>query len=123
MKKVLLAFAIQATLFLSCGAPYTSNLGYPRKISIEREGGIRYISGDVSPSHCEIDDYNGNGKNHFSEADDSCFVTCRWLTVKFKRYDITVKIIAEPNTTGKSRTLYVSGFWTDEFFETKVTQK
>lgn len=112
-----------ATLLTSCFQ--SGNYGYPGKISFGKEGGIRSITGDEQPYDLEITDYDGNGKNDDMEENaplDSFKVTYKWLTARAKKGESKIDIIAEPNNTGRSRTLYVSGMIDDSFFETKVTQ-
>lgn len=102
-----------------------NNYGYPDKISFSKEGGTRSISGNEQPYDLEITDYDGNGKNDSMEENvplDSFKVTYKWLIAKAKKGDSKIDITAEPNTTGRSRTLYVSGMIDDSFFETKVAQ-
>ena len=99
------------------------NFGYPSKVSFGREGGIKVVSGDHYLYNLEIADYNGDGAgSENSLDDDSLIVTYKWLTIKAKTRDNDLTIIAEPNTTGKSRKLYIYGGVQNQFAEIKVTQ-
>lgn len=106
----------------SCGP--TDNYGYPDKISFGRDGGIREVSGNEPTYDIEIADGSGEGtnKNLNTDDSDSIKVTYKWLTVRAKKFEDKVTLIAEPNTNGKSRHLYVYGMVDDFDFEIKVSQ-
>ena len=109
-------------LLVACGP--TDNYGYPSKINFGKEGGTKFCSGKLGISMIYINDYNGNGKAEISiDENDTIIAKYYWLTAKFKRLvGPEIKIIAEPNTTGKKRTLYVSGSIYDDDATIKVTQ-
>ena len=93
---------------MACGP--TDNYGYPSKINFGKEGGTKICSGKEGFYDITIDDYNGYGETKLSKGEnDTIIATYYWLTVKYKRsFNNDMKIIAEPNTTGKKRTLYVN---------------
>ncbi|RRD88680.1 BACON domain-containing protein [Bacteroides heparinolyticus] len=108
-------------LMVSCG----ENHGYSGKIIFEANGGSRMVSGEEYFDGLEITDYNGDGKNTngFSYDDsDSVSVTYQWLTVKGKKFERDIVIVAEPNETGKKRELYVAVHVGNSFDEIKVVQ-
>ena len=109
-------------LLVACGP--SGNYGYPLKLSFGREGGTKICSGNRAFTGISISDYNGNGKTKLSKGEnDTIIATCYWLTVKYKeRFNNEMKIIAEPNTTGKKRTLYVYCSVDNYDAEIKVTQ-
>ena len=108
-KKHGLAALLLLFLLVACGP--SGNYGYPLKLSFGREGGTKICSGNDAFSSISITDYNGNGETMLSKGEnDTIIATCYWLTVKYKGpFNNEMKIIAEPNTTGKKRTLYVYG--------------
>ena len=109
-------------LLVACGP--TDNYGYPSKINFGKEGGTKFCSGKLGISMIYINDYNGNGIAELTKDENDTIITkYYWLTVKFKRLvGHEIKIIAEPNTTGKKRTLYVYSSIYDDDATIKVTQ-
>lgn len=121
-KKHGLAALLLLLLLVACGP--SGNYGYPLKISFGREGGTKICSGKSAFTGISINDYNGNGKAELTKDENDTIITkCYWLTVKFKRLvGHEIKIIAEPNTMGKKRTLYVYGSIYNDDATIKVTQ-
>ena len=109
-------------LLVACGR--SDNYGFPSKIDFGKEGGTKICSGKSMMSNININDYNGNGKAEITrDENDTIIAKYYWLTVKFKRLvGPEIKIIAEPNTTGKKRTLYVYGPIYSDYVTIKVTQ-
>ena len=109
-------------LLVACGP--TDNYGYPSKINFGKEGGTKHCSGRIIVSSISINDYNGNGESEIIiDENDTIIAKYYWLTAKFKRLvGPEIKIIAEPNTTGKKRTLYVYSSIYDDDATIKVTQ-
>ena len=107
-KKHGLAALLLLFLLVACGP--SGNYGYPLKIGFGREGGTKICSGKEGFYDVSINDYNGNGETKLSKGEnDTIIATYYWLTVRYKRsLNNDMKIIAEPNTTGKKRTLYVN---------------
>ena len=121
-KKHGLAALLLLLLLVACGP--SGNYGYPLKLSFGREGGTKICSGNEAFHHVTINDYNGNGKAEVTrDENDTIIAKCYWLTVKFKRLvGPEIKIMAEPNTTGKKRTLYIYGLVCGDDVTIKVTQ-
>ena len=121
-KKLGLAALLLLLLLVACGPP--GNYDYPLKLSFGREGGTKICSGKEGFYDVSINDYNGNGETKLSKGEnDTIIATCYWLTVKYKGpFNNEMKIIAEPNTTGKKRTLYVYCMVDNSGATIKVTQ-
>ncbi len=121
-KKHGLAALLLLFLLVACGR--SDNYGYPSKIDFGKEGGTKICSGRIIVSSISINDYNGNGETKLSKGEnDTIIATCYWLTVKYKGpFNNEMKIIAEPNTTGKKRTLYIYCMVDNNGADIKVTQ-
>lgn len=125
-KKTRIAFfALLLTLpllFAGCGE--TGNYGYPSKVVLTKSGGSKEVKGNDSPYLIEILDYDGNGEvsKVFGAAGDSMIVSYQWLTIKAKKGDTKLQLIAAPKQSGKSRTLYVHAPVMDTGAEIKVVQ-
>ena len=111
-------------LLLLVACDPTDNYGYPSKINFGKEGGTKHCSGRIIVSSISINDYNGNGESEIIiDENDTIIAKYYWLTAKCKRLaGSEIKIMAEPNTTGKKRTLYVYSSIYDDDATIKVTQ-
>ena len=109
-------------LFTGCGE--TGNYGYPSKVVLTKSGGSKEVKGNDSPYLIEIRDYDGNGEvsKVFGEHKDSLIVSYQWLTIKAKKGEGKLLLIATPKQSGKSRKLYVHAPITDSEAEIKVVQ-
>ena len=109
-------------LFTGCGE--TGNYGYPSKVVLTKSGGSKEVKGNDSPYLIEILDYDGNGEvsKVFGAAGDSMIVSYQWLTIKAKKGEVKLLLIAAPKQSGKSRTLYVHAPVMDTGAEIKVVQ-
>ncbi len=123
MKKTLYTLLLTLPLlFIGCGE--TGNYGYPSKVVLTKSGGSKEVKGNDSPYLIEILDYDGNGEvsKVFGAAGDSMIVSYQWLTIKAKKGDSKLQLIAAPKQSGKSRTLYVHAPVMDTGAEIKVVQ-
>ena len=109
-------------LFTCCGE--TGNYGYPSKVVLTKSGGSKEVKGNDALYLIEICDYDGNGEvsKVFGAAGDSMIVSYQWLTIKAKKGDTKLQLIATPKQSGKSRKLYVHAPITDSEAEIKVVQ-
>lgn len=86
-------------------------------------GGSKICSGTSSCYSIDINDYQGNGNAILSQGEnDTIIATYDWLSVKFRKSTAQLKMTALPNTIGKKRTLYVTGWVDDSFADIKVIQ-
>ena len=125
-KKTRIAFSALlltlSLLFAGCGE--TGNYGYPSKVVLTKSGGSKEVKGNDAPYLIEIRDYDGNGEvsKVFGAAGDSMIVSYQWLTIKAKKGDTKLQLIATPKQSGKSRTLYIHAPVMDTGAEIKVVQ-
>jgi hypothetical protein len=134
IKSLLCSFAL---LFSSCDLipigsfAHKIDLGYPETVNISNEGGEVVLNGYsfvtatiVSSKDPKIREYHG-----YNEADSTEYYVFDWLRVEHKFYsDVSLpnelRVFAEPNTTGKSRKLYIHLMSGDtNYQEIKVEQK
>ena len=110
------------------------DLGYPETVNISNEGGEVVLNGGsfvtatiVGSKDPKIREYHG-----YNEADSTEYYVFDWLRVEFKSplfnsifiHPNELRITAEPNTTGKSRKLYIHLMRGDtDYQEIKVEQK
>ena len=119
IKTLLCGFVL---LFVSCDlVPIGSmeqeeDFGYPESVTLSNEGGVRVFGGNdfyqaiiLSSKKPKIREYGG-----YNDVDSTEYYVFDWLKVEYKkpmRYagvDANeLRIIAEPNTTGKSRELTI----------------
>ena len=109
-------------LFVSCDLipigtmEQEEDFGYPESVTLSNEGGVRVFGGNdfyqaiiLSGKKPKIREYGG-----YNDVDSTEYYVFDWLKVEYKkpmRYagvDANeLRIIAEPNTTGKSRELTI----------------
>ena len=110
------------------------DLGYPKTVDFSKDGGEVVLNGGsfvtatiVGSKDPKIREYHG-----YNEADSTEYDVFDWLRVEFKSplfnsnfiHSNELRITAEPNTTGKSRKLYIHLMRGDtDYQEIKVEQK
>ena len=134
IKSLLCSFAL---LFSSCDLiPIGSlaqevDLGYPETVNISNEGGEVVLDGGffVTATIVSSKDPKIREDHGYNEADSTEYYVFDWLRVEHKFYsDVSqpneLRVFAEPNTTGKSRKLYIHLMSGDtNYQEIKVEQK
>ena len=126
MRKILIGLSICLLPFLFTSCFREADLGYPDTVTFPGEGGVETITGNTAYTHAEIHDYKTGESGEVHKTEDGTFYNVhRWLKVEYKAYDGNNKdliIHAEPNTTGKSRTLYIELYSGPEYATVKVVQ-
>lgn len=123
MKKLLFAIVLPIML-LSCGAFEEVNMGYPESVTFSMEGGVETISVDDAKAFRGITviDYNTAGEGMFISNDgEGGYCEYEWLRAE-SDYSKRLKVIAQPNTTGKPRTLWVELYSSYKYHVIKVEQ-
>ena len=122
MKKtiILAAIAILTFCLASC---QKDNFGFEKTVTISAEGGEMTLRGNAPIQTLSITDYDGNGVEDSSASSDVVKrVSYFWLSAESAPYTNVITIKAEPNTSGKSRTLYVRGMVRDTHTEIRIIQ-
>jgi len=123
MKKTIILIISLMSLQIVASCHKTSR-GYDYTVDIPAEGGRTFIDVTENVYLLEITDYNGEGEVGVDNYVDENVAQYEWLTAvksKISSPEI-IHLTAEPNTTGKNRTLYVRGMVKNSFIEIKVTQ-
>ena len=123
MKKLLFAIVLPIML-LSCGPFEEVNMGYPTSVTFSKEGGVETISVEDAKKffHISIIDYETAGEGMFiSNEGEGGYCEYEWLRAE-SDYSKSLKIIAQPNTTGKPRTLWVELYSGYKYHVIKVEQ-
>ena len=108
MKRFVLCLValLVASVMVSCEKEV--DLGYPKSVSFAKEGGEKVITGTIAFSGAYIHDYkSGDDGELVSREDEIECQVYKWLTVEYLPHSAELKLIAEPNTSAKSRTLHV----------------
>lgn len=123
MKKLLFAIVLPVML-LSCGPFEEVDMGYPTSVTFPEEGGVESISVDDAKAFRSITviDYKTAGEGMFISNDGyGGYCEYEWLRAE-SDYSKRLKIIAQPNTTGKPRTLWVELYSGYDYHVIKVEQ-
>ena len=99
-------------------------MGYPTSVTFSEEGGVETISADDAKSFnlITIIDYNTAGEGMFiSNEDYGGYCEYEWLRAE-SDCSKRLKVIAQPNTTGKPRTLWVELYSSYKYHVIKVEQ-
>lgn len=119
MKRMIFAMAIllSAFAFTSCEE---DKYGYDNRVAFSARGGTEDVDGDDPIYTLSIADYDGNEKQ--AEGEVIMVVNYDWLTASAVKNSTEIKLIAEPNTTGKRRKLYVYGMVHNKVIDITVIQ-
>ncbi len=101
------------------------NFGYEKKIEFTAEGGTKSVTGADAIYELSIANFDGEEEYDNDELDGNEMVMSvkfRWLLAVATRHTKTIVLTAEPNTTGKRRTLYVYGDVNNRSARIKVIQ-
>lgn len=128
MKNLFIYLLLIAVFAVSCFKE--AELGYPASVTFSSDGGVRLITGDMDFSHATIQNYKtGDGSSYIMTEDERYSESVEqleldWLRVEYGRENGNeIKIYAEPNTTGKQRTLHVELYSAYDYDVVRVTQQ
>lgn len=121
--EILLAVA-SAVVFWSCSFEEEVELGFPAAVTFSEDGGEKIVTGTVDFSHAHIHDYkSGEDGDIVYREDDIDSEVYQWLRIEYIPQSTELKIIAEPTTTGKTRTLHIELFSTYKHDVIRVAQE
>jgi hypothetical protein len=100
------------------------DMGYPNTVTFSNEGGEQIVAGSTF-ANAEI--HGTSDPRHrdrgYQDADSTIYSEFDWLRVEHKENSpCSLKIIAQPNTTGKTRKLYIRTYSAYDYQEITVKQ-
>ena len=123
MKKLFALLAlVVAVVMTSCEKEV--DLGYPKTVSFTKDGGEKVITGTTNFTDAHIHDYkSGDDGEYVPREDEIESQVYKWLTIEYIPHGTELKIIAEPNTSGKSRKLHIELHSGPEYHVVEVKQE
>ena len=124
MKRFILCLMaiVAASVMTSCEKEV--DLGYPKTISFTKDGGEKVITGTTHFTDAHIHDYKSGEDGEFIPREDD--IQCQvyeWLSIEYLANSTELKIIAEPNASGKSRKLHIELHSGPEYHVVEVKQE
>ena len=123
MKKLFaLLVLVVAVVMTSCEKEV--DLGYPTSVTFTADGGEKTITGVEPFTDAHIHDYNSGEDGEFIPREDD--IQCQvyeWLSIEYLANSTELKIIAEPNASGKSRKLHIELHSGQEYHVVEVKQE
>ena len=124
MRTIKILFALLSLSLCACGAFEEVNMGYPESVTFSKEGGVETISVDDAHTFniITVIDYKTAGEGMFISNDGyGGYCEYEWLRAESDRSK-ELRIIAQPNTTGKPRTLWIELTSSYKYHVIKVEQ-
>ena len=124
MKRFILCLMaiVAASVMTSCEKEV--DLGYPKRISFTKDGGEKVITGTTNFTDAHIHDYKSGEDGEFvPREDDIQYQVYEWLSIEYLANSTELKIIAEPNASGKSRKLHIELHSGPEYHVVEVKQE
>ena len=123
MKKIFTLLAlVVAVVMTSCEKEV--DLGYPQTVNFAKDGGEKTITGVEPFTDAHIHDYNsGDQGSVLPNEGDIDIEVFKWLKIEYVAHSTELKIIAEPNASGKSRKLHIELHSGPEYHVVEVKQE
>ena len=124
MKKFIfcLIALVVAVVMTSCEKEV--DLGYPQTVNLAKDGGEKTITGVEPFTDAHIHDYNsGDQGSVLPNEGDIDIEVFKWLKIEYVAHSTELKIIAEPNASGKSRKLHIELHSGPEYHVVEVKQE
>ena len=123
MKKIFTLLAlVVAVVMTSCEKDV--DFGYPTSVTFTADGGEKTITGVEPFTDAHIHDYKSGEDGEFIPREDD--IQCQvyeWLSIEYLANSTELKIIAEPNASGKSRKLHIELHSGPEYHVVEVKQE
>ena len=123
MKKIFTLLAlVVAVVMTSCEKEV--DFGYPTSVTFTADGGEKTITGVEPFTDAHIHDYKSGEDGEFIPREDD--IQCQvyeWLSIEYLANSTELKIIAEPNASGKSRKLHIELHSGPEYHVVEVKQE
>lgn len=124
MKRFILCLMALVVTSILTSCEKEVDLGYPKTISFTKDGGEKVITGTTNFTDAHIHDYKSGEDGEFIPREDD--IQCQvyeWLTIEYLANSTELKIIAEPNASGKSRKLHIELHSGPEYHVVEVKQE
>ena len=113
---------VVASIMTSCEKEV--DLGYPQTVNFAKDGGEKTITGVEPFTDAHIHDYNsGDQGSVLPNEGDVDIEVFKWLKIEYVAHSTELKIIAEPNASGKSRKLHIELHSGPEYHVVEVKQE
>lgn len=100
------------------------DLGYPTSVTFTADGGEKLVTGVEPFTDAHIHDYNsGDQGSVLPNEGDVDIEVFKWLKIEYVAHSSELKIIAEQNSSGKSRKLHIELHSGQEYHVIKVEQE
>ena len=124
MKRFILCLMALVVTSIMTSCEKEVDLGYPKTISFTKDGGEKVITGTTYFTDAHIHDYKSGEDGEFIPREDD--IQCQvyeWLSIEYLANSTELKIIAEPNASGKSRKLHIELHSGPEYHVVEVKQE
>lgn len=123
MKKIFALLALVVSVIMtSCDKEV--DMGYPTRVVFTMDGGEKIVTGVVPFTNAHIHDYkSGEQGSVLATEGDIDSEVFKWLKIEYVVHSTELKIIAEPNTSGKSRELHIELYSGPEYHVINVKQE
>ena len=123
MKKLFaLLVLVVAVVMTSCEKEV--DFGYPTSVAFTADGGEKTVTGVEPFTDAHIHDYKSGEDGEFiPREDDIQYQVYEWLSIEYLANSTELKIIAEPNASGKSRKLHIELHSGPEYHVVEVKQE
>ena len=124
MKRFMLCLMALVVAVVMTSCEKEVDLGYPTSVTFTADGGEKTITGVEPFTDAHIHDYNSGEDGEFVPREDD--IQCQvyeWLSIEYLANSTELKIIAEPNASGKSRKLHIELHSGPEYHVVEVKQE
>ena len=124
MKRFILCLMALLAVSVMTSCEKETDFGYPQSVNFTKDGGEKVITGTTNFTGAHIHDYKSGEDGAFVPREDD--IKCQvyeWLTIEYLANSTELKIIAEPNTSGKSRKLHIELHLRQEYQVVEVKQE